>query len=207
MRWLLTLAIAALSLSAAAQKDLAPDPVTSTHSSWKYQHRIEHLDTVHGNFIKLNLSRLLFLDIALSYERKITKKISLEAEAGYQVAIESHTLSPEGVLIFEPLLFLPGQGFSFEAGPKFYRLSRNNPGFYLLPWAVFKTMWCTNVAFPGSADPNGQDDRYPNGNNHYQVYGAIMRVGTMKRFGGVVLDLYAGAGLKVRVNHYELFSY
>lgn len=163
-------------------------------------------DTVHGNFIKLNLARLLFVDFAVSYERKISNKVSFEMEFGYQYPIESHVHSPMGNPFFGLTLFLPGQGFSLEAGPKIYRLNRNRPGFYILPWVILKDMWCTDVSFPPSVYGN-KEECYPYGNNHYQVYGAIFRIGTMKHFGNFILDLYTGVGIKVKNNHYDLYGY
>jgi hypothetical protein len=163
-------------------------------------------DTVHGNFIKLNLARLLFVDFAVSYERKISRKISLEMEFGYQYPLESHQHSDMGNPFFGLTLFLPGQGFSLEAGPKIYRLNRNHPGFYILPWVIFKDMRCTDVSFPASVYGN-KEKSYPYGDNHYQVYGAILRIGTMKNFGGLILDLYTGVGIKVKCNHYDLYGY
>ena len=165
-----------------------------------------HIDTIHGNFIKLNVARLLFADFALSLERKISRKISVEMEFGYQYPIQSHEHSDMGNPFFGLLLLLPGQGLSLEAGPKIYRLIRNHPGFYILPWLIFKEMRCTDVSFSHSVNGN-KEKNYSYGDNRYQVYGAILRVGTMKKFGGVIFDFYAGAGIKVKCNHYELYGY
>jgi len=166
-----------------------------------------HHDTVgHGNFIRLNVARLLTADLAVSYERTLSRKVSLEMEFGYQCALESHVHSDEGNPFFRIYQLLPGEGFSVEAGPKIYRLSRNHPGFYIQPWGIFKNMRCTDVSFRSS----GYGDKekcYPYGDNRYRVYGAAIRVGSMKTYGCFVMDFYAGAGIKVMDNHYNLYGY
>jgi hypothetical protein len=204
MRVVSILFLAALHLSIYSQEQglhgrTVPAPVPPERSR-------DHTDTIRGNFIKLNLARLLFVDFAVSYERKISRKISLEMEFGYQYPLESHEHSDMGNPFFGLTLLLPGQGFSLEAGPKIYRLNRNHPGFYILPWAIFKDMWCTDVSFPSSVYGN-KEKCYPYGDNRYQVYGAILRIGTMKSFGGFILDFYTGVGIKVKSNHYNLYGY
>jgi hypothetical protein len=204
MRGVLIFLLAALPFSDFSQEKALYDPAGPTLGS--SEKNLARTDTVRGNFIKLNLARLLFVDFAVSYERKISRKISLEMEFGYQYPLESHQHSDMGNPFFGLTLFLPGQGFSLEAGPKLYWLNRNHPGFYILPWVIFKEMWCTDVSFPASVYGN-KEKCYPYGDNHYQVYGAIFRIGTMKNFGGFILDLYTGVGIKVKCNHYDLYGY
>jgi len=204
MRGLLIFLLAALPFSDFSQEKGLYDPAGPTLGS--FEKNLARTDTVHGNFIKLNLARLLFVDFAISYERKISKKISLEMEFGYQYPLESHQHSDMGNPFYGVTLLLPGQGFSVEAGPKIYRLNRNHPGFYILPWMIIKDMWCTDVSFPSSVYGN-KEKCYPYGDNHYQVYGVIFRIGTMKNFGGLILDLYTGVGIKVKCNHYDLYGY
>lgn len=204
MQGVLIFFLATLSFSAYAQEKGLSDPAGPTLGS--SEKNLARTDTERGNFIKLNLARLLFVDFAVSYERKISRKISLEMEFGYQYPLESHQHSDIGNPFFGLTLFLPGQGFSFEAGPKIYRLNQNHPGFYILPWMIFKDMVCTDVSFPASVYGN-KEKCYPYGDNHYQVYGVIFRIGTMKNFGGFILDLYTGVGIKVKSNHYNLYGY
>jgi len=196
--------LAALPFSDFSQEKGHSDPASPTPEPFK--RNLARTDTLHANFIKLNLARVLFADFAVSYERKISQKISLEMEFGYQYPLESHEHSDMGNPFFVFTLLLPGQGFSLEAGPKIYGLNRNRPGFYILPWVILKDMWCTDVSFPSSVYGN-KDKCYPYGDNHYQVYGAIFRIGTMKHFGSFILDLYTGVGIKVKNNHYDLYGY
>jgi hypothetical protein len=182
------------------------DSLRKAAAEKKYLLILTRTDSVHSNFIKFNLARLLFLDFAVSYERKISRKVSIEAEFGYQCPIEYHNITSSGNLGFNLQIMAPGQGYSFMAGPKIYRLYKKRPGFYLQPWAIFKYMWCTNVSFPSTVYDNPKYC-YPFGDNHYQVYGASLRIGVMQTYHGVILDFYTGIGLKYRVNHYTLYGY
>lgn len=204
MRIVLIFFLAALHLNTYSQDNRLHKPAGSAPKP--NARSLARIDTVHGNFIKLNLARLLFLDFAVSYERKLSQKLSLEMEFGYQYPLESHQHSDMGNPFFGLTVLLPGQGFSLEAGPKIYRLSRNHPGFYMLPWVIVKDMSCTDVSFPSSVYGN-KEKCYPYGDNHYQVYGAILRIGTMRNFGGVIIDFYTGVGIKVKCNHYDLYGY
>ena len=204
MRVVLIFFLATMHLYIFSQENVLHDPAGPAPKPT--ERSLTRTDTVHGNFLKLNLARLLFVDFAVSYERKISQKISLEMEFGYQYPIESHGHSDMGNPFFGITLLLPGQGFSLEAGPKIYRLNRNHPGFYILPWLIFKDMRCTDVSFTSSVYGN-KEKNYPYGDNRYQVYGAIFRIGTMKNFGGLILDFYTGVGIKVNYNHYVLYGY
>ncbi|MEI6901067.1 MAG: hypothetical protein WCL00_14420, partial [Bacteroidota bacterium] len=100
------------------------------HQSIHKRRAIFRTDSVHSNFIKLNLARLFGLEIAFSYERKISRKISLELELGYGFPIYVHT-PPGNGNPFEAFPYFPSEGYSIYIGPKFYNLSApNSHGFY-----------------------------------------------------------------------------
>ena len=72
-------------------------------------------DSVHNNFIKMNLARLLSFEIAFSYERKISRRWSLELELGYGFPVGDKN-NPSGDLLAAKFYY--PESFSVLAGPK-----------------------------------------------------------------------------------------
>ena len=157
-------------------------------------------DTIHSNFIKLNLARLFGLEIALSYERKITDKVSLEIELGYGFPLQVHT-PPGNGNPFEANPYLPSGGYSIYFGPKFYNLSLNMPGFYFEPFFMFKDLKAEDIYFPSNSE------QYKFGDKYTMVYGLSLRIGTVRKYGGLVVDYYAGLGVKFKDYTYYYYGY
>ena len=171
------------------------------HQSIHKRRAIFRTDSVHSNFIKLNLARLFGLEIAFSYERKISRKISLELELGYGFPIYVHT-PPGNGNPFEAFPYFPSEGYSIYIGPKFYNLSApNSHGFYFEPFFMFKNLKAIDIYFPSNSDTYKHGDRYT------LVYGLSLRIGTVRKYGGVVVDYYAGLGVKFKDNTYYCKSY
>jgi hypothetical protein len=164
-------------------------------------------DSVHDNFLKLNLARLFGLEIAFSYERKISPSTSFEMEVGYGFSIVDRSTPGSGDL-FETNQFLPGESFSIWLGPKIYRLVQKRPGFYIEPFAEFKFMRSLDIYFPSdySVYPDN-GEHYPFGDKYTNIYGISMRIGTVRNYGGVIVDYYAGLGLKLKDYTYYYYGY
>ncbi len=200
-----------------SRSHLLPDSMSHHHGSihdWKHSihkkmktHRVlAGSDTIHENFLKLNLSRLLRLEIAFSYERKLKSSLSLEFEAGYGFPVYDRTTPGNGD-IFETFEYFPSEGFSLLAGPKFYRIKKNRPGYYLGPQVIVKALRYLNTYFPSdhSEDPNSEF--YPFGDKYTMVYGIALRIGTVRKYGNVILDYYGGVGIQLKSLTYHYYGY
>lgn len=166
---------------------------------------LHRTDTIHSNFIKLNLTRLFSFEIALSYERKLSPFVSLEFEVGYQFPLYDRTRPGSGDLLETAQLF--SEGFSLLLGPKVYRLWNRRPGFYIEPFAIFKTLRYLNVYLPGSYVSNPSSEFYPFGDKYTTVYGITLRIGTVRKYGKLILDYYTGLGIKVKDYAYYYYGY
>ncbi|MCX6251806.1 MAG: hypothetical protein NTX61_13770 [Bacteroidetes bacterium] len=185
-----------------------PDSIYRGHFSYTgYLHHMNHLikkekfqkfnPLVFDNFLKINISKLFHCELALSYEVLLSEKITWEMEAGIEIGIPGADAS---YFINYPLWNY--SGFSFLTYPKFYIIS---PWSYLSCVILYKYLYFNGVrtGFLGDgADGGDLQDQYRSD------YGLSIRVGTMKRFGNVVLDLYAGLGCKyIWVNQIIYGSY
>jgi len=165
---------------------------------------LHRTDTIHSNFIKLNLARLFSFEIAFSYEHKVSPFVSVELELGYQLPL--YPSPPGSGSPFETdQLF--SEGFTLLIGPKLYRLWKNRPGFYLEPFAIFKTLRYLNVYFPASYADIPRSESYPIGDKYTQVYGITLRIGTIRKYGKVIVDYYTGIGMKVKDYTYKFYGY
>ena len=91
-------------------------------------------------------------------------------------------------------------GFSFLTFPKFYIVS---PRTYLSCVVLYKYLYFNGVRtgfLGGSAEGGDLQDQYRSD------YGLSIRIGTMKRFGSFVLDLYAGLGCKYVSVHQLIYG-
>ncbi|MEI8004890.1 MAG: hypothetical protein WCI48_01690 [Bacteroidota bacterium] len=162
-------------------------------------------DSVHKNFIKMNLARLLSFEIAFSYERKISRRWSVELELGYGFPVGNKS-NPSG----NPLAakFYYPESFSVLAGPKYYRIIPKMPGSYLEFFLQFKDERFLDSYFSSSVpgNPSGSEIN-PHGDVYSKVYGFSFRFGTLRKYGAVVVDYYTGIGLKLKVNTYYLDGY
>jgi hypothetical protein len=170
---------------------------------------LSRTDTIHNNFIKLNLSRLFGLEIALSYERKISPSVSMEAEVGYGFPIYDRSEPGSGSLFeFFPH---PEKGFSILIGPKIYRLCKIPAGFYVEPLFLFRDLSYINVYHNSNIFVVDQvpvsEEFYPFGDIYTLVYGVSFRVGIVRKYRKVIMDYYMGIGIKDRDITYHYYGY
>ena len=196
---------------------LLPDSAYHSRSSRKksensvmdpinYRYKLARTDTISQNFIKLNLARLLRLEIAFSYERKISPSISLEFELGYGFPVYDRSTPGSGDL-FETFEYFPSEGLSLLVGPKFYRHLEKRPGFYFEPLAIVKALRYLDVFFPSDYMETPNSEFYPFGDKYTMVYGASFRMGKVRKYGKVMVDYYAGLGFQVKDITYHFIGY
>jgi hypothetical protein len=139
---------------------------------------------LYRNFVKVNITKILHLEMAFSYERFISRKLTWETELsaifGVQSADAYYTINYP---------FYNYDGFSVTTYPKFYIINSRT---YLSPTFIYRYLWFTDVrtGWPGSNENGELQDQYRND------FGLSLRVGFMKRYGKFVIDYYAGAGIK-----------
>ena len=174
------------------------------------QKEINRTDTNHFNFIKFNLARLLGLEIAISYERKLSRYVSLDFEAAYGFPIYDRG-GPAGGRWFVRFPYFPNRGFSILAGPKLYRLYKNKPSFYFEPLFQFKDLSYVRTYLPSDETiVSNSDNNYLWGDKYTTIYGISLRIGAMRKYRHVIIDYYAGAGLKVKditCRYYYYYDY
>jgi hypothetical protein len=162
-------------------------------------------DSVHNNFIKMNLARLLSFEIAFSYERKFSNRWSAELELGYGFPVGDKN-TPSGDLLAAKFYY--PESFSVLAGPKYYGIIPEMPGSYLEFFLQFKDERFLNSYFSINVpNENSGSEIYPHGDVYSKVYGFSFRFGTLRKYGSVVVDYYTGIGLKIKVNTYYLDGY
>ncbi len=142
-------------------------------------------DTIHFNFLKVNITRLPLLVLALSYERKINRDISFETEMSCQFQVINDTTSQDLIPYVYPLYRYTG--FTVIPGFKFY----SNYSSYIEPVFVYRylTMSWSNSIFPQWSDDPVQS-QYRND------FALGVRFGKMKNFNGLIFDGYIGFGLQ-----------
>jgi len=151
---------------------------------------------VYKNFVKWNISKLVHLELAFSYERQIAKKITWETEISAILGIPSAEAS---YTIDYPLFNY--SGFSVTTYPKFYIMG---PTFYLSPVLMYRNLWVKGMRtdWPERASANGLlQDQYRND------IGLSLRFGTMRRYGKTVVDWYIGGGIKYVYVHELVYAY
>ena len=182
-------------------------PDTVYRSSWNYMVYTHNLNTqarkarlallnplVYKNFLKWNLSKLFHLELAISYERLITKNFTWETELS---AIIGFRDAPAYYSINYPLYNY--SGFSFTTYPKYYF----NPRGYLGIVFMYRNLWVTGMRtdWPGSADNGDLQDQYRND------FGLSVRIGFMRRYGRFVVDCYVGGGVKYIYLHQLVYGH
>ena len=130
----------------------------------------------------------------------------MELEVGYGFPIYVRDPPGSGNL-FETAQYFPSEGFSVLFGPKIYRLNNKYPGFYLEPYVIFKDLKYLNVYFPSDYANKPNSEYYPVGDKYTLVYGMTLRIGTVRKYGIVIVDYYAGIGFKVKDYTYFFYRY
>lgn len=147
------------------------------------------------NFLKLNVAKLAHLEVALSYERVIGPKFSVENELSVIFGVKN---ADAHYTINYPLYNY--NGLSLTSYPKFFII---NPRTYLGLVFMYRYLWFDQVrtGWPGK-----------NGNSSYlqnqvrQDLGMSLRFGIMHRYGHFVIDWYVGGGLKIIFLHQEIYG-
>jgi len=143
-----------------------------------------HSDTSHMNFLKINVTRLPLLVLALAYERKISRKISFETEISYQIQVINDTVSRDLIPYLYPLYRYTG--FTIIPGLKIY----TNYSKYIEPILVYRYL---AMSWSNSIFPQWSDD--PVQSQYRNDIGVGVRFGTMKNFNGLIFDGYLGFGV------------
>ena len=166
----------------------------------EYRVKKQHQDWIcapfYHNMFKLNFSLLANLTIAISYEHRFNHDYALDMEAGIQFqGVPSSTADPMNMVVFP---MWKQSGVIANAGMKYYFDKKG----YIEPLMIYKylTMSQARTGFP-TAQKELLQDAYA---NHY---GIALRVGTMTRMGGMLVDGYFGLGIKVMLIHQLAYGY
>jgi hypothetical protein len=184
-----------------------PDSVY--RNSWSYQSYMHNLirqekseqlaplnPLVYRNFLKVNIAKLFHLELALSYERYISKRFTWETELSGILGING---ADAYYFIDYPLYNY--NGISITTYPKFYVIS---PRTYLSPVFMYRYLW-----FKGVRTDWPDKDTEGNGElqDQYRHDLALsLRIGFMRRYGKFVIDFYAGGGIKYIIIHQLVYS-
>ena len=137
------------------------------------------------NIIKMNLTKIVNAEIAFDYERRISDRWTFEVEAGYQ--FDSDSSNSEDFLNLLPMYKY--SGINIVAGPKFFLGKITYVQLVGIYHYLEMTFAKSTVAMPGGK--YGKQSQYRND------LGVALRIGIMtKSFGSMVIDSYAGIGLK-----------
>lgn len=182
-----------------------PDSVYRSRFTFsKYMHWVAHVrkhdkfewlaPPFRYNMIKINFSRMANLEIALSYEGRITKKWSCEIETGYQFNA-GNNLGDDGPLNIYPLYKY--SGFSVITGPKYYFNSRG----YVQPLIHYRYLEMDSAR---TKFPTGSfllQDEFRND------FGVSIRIGQLIRVGEMIVDGYFGLGIKAMLITQYAYGY
>ncbi len=149
----------------------------------------KHYDSIHHWFVKLDLTRLLWLQIFSTIEWKPSDDFSLEMGAGFQFSDGGHFVIHG---ITGRYMVFPGNGFVLTLGPKFYKLIKGRPYTYFQPVLLYKYIWYDQM---WTTDPANTGDQHFE-DQQRNALGASVNFGTMKEYGKVILDISFGAGFK-----------
>jgi hypothetical protein len=158
----------------------------------KKEKRMKNYDPIQNNYLQFNLTRAIYLDLGVSYERKLSKYISLGIETGYKFAPGNDY----GGGIY-PLV---QSGPSLIIGPKFYSLSK----FYFSPLLHLRYFEIHNAYYKDifTGDYSTLMDQFRT------LAGISLRMGKMICIGqNVWLDFYFGAGIKLAYSHQISYLY
>jgi len=183
-----------------------PDSIYNSRSEfWYYIYALEcrvkkenqdwRCAPFYHNLFKLNFSLIANLTIAISWEHRFNHAYAIDVEAGYQFqGIPGDAGSPMDENLFP---IWKQSGVIANVGFKYYFDKKG----YLEPVLIYKYL-AMSQALTGF--PTGQwewlQDAYT---SHY---GIALRVGTMTRFGGMILDGYFGLGVRVMMIHQLIYG-
>jgi len=162
----------------------------------KKQHRDWMCAPFHHNYLKINFSLFANLTIAISWEHRFNRDYAIDVEAGYQFqGVPGSAGTPLDEKIFP---FWKQYGVIANAGMKYYFDKKG----YLEPVLIYKYLAMSQAR---TSYPNGQQDWLQDA--YTNQYGIALRLGTMIRLGGMIVDGYFGLGVKVMLVHQLVYGF
>ena len=157
---------------------------------------------VYKHFIKLNLAKILHLELAGSYERIVNKRFGLETELSFGIGVKDF-LYPGSDFIERPAYTYNSITITFN--PRYYYLGNR---YYFGPVVMYKYLWFnkSKSSFFGGDNISSYTDLQDEYRNDM---GISLRVGRMKRNSHLVVDYYFGLGVKyvsLRINDYGYYT-
>jgi len=181
-------------------------PDTVYRNPWSYQvyfhnlvakekkERLKPMDPlVYKNYLKWNVAKILHLELGISYEGMISKKLSWETELSAILGIPSWYFSTI------PYPVLNYNGISVTTYPKFYFIPRT----YVSIVLMYRYLWVKGMRSTWPDDITGSQFQDQNRND----YGLSLRIGFMRRYGKIVVDYYVGGGIKYITVHELVYGY
>lgn len=149
--------------------------------------RLRQADTIHKNFLKLDVTRLLWLEIFATFERKFSRWLSFEAGAGYQFSDGGNfkVTDPGGYAYY---MIFPYHGAIVTIGPKFYHFISRRPNIFWNLLFLYRNLRYDKLFYSGNAYSLEDRNRID--------YGASINWGIMKKFEGLILDFSFGIGIR-----------
>lgn len=153
---------------------------------------IRNYDPIRSNYLFLNPGRLLFFDIAVSYERKLSAAYSFGIEGGYKFSVQNAD-GASGLYPFAQA------GPSLITGPKIYFHKK----FYFSPLLHVKYLEVHHSYFkdPFSGPSPTMMDQFRT------LAGISLRIGKMVYADPVWFDFFIGGGLKLAYTHQISYYY
>jgi hypothetical protein len=153
--------------------------------------RLRHADTVHNNFFKLDVTRLLAIEIFVTYERKFTKWLSFETGLGYQFS-DGGNFKINDIGGMSYYLVFPYKGVIVTIGPKLYHFIPRMPNIYIQPLFLYRNLWYDNLW----AQELKNSDMYAFEDRDKIDYGASLNFGVMKKYNALIVDFCVGFGVR-----------
>jgi hypothetical protein len=144
-----------------------------------------HAPPFTNNIFKFNFSKLANLEIAFSYEVRITKEWSCEVETGYQFEAGSQKRDDFFMGLYPLFKY---SGFSYITGPKYYFNSRG----YIEPLIHYRYLEMSRAR---SKSP--EQSGYVLQSQFRNDAGFSVRVGQLIWTGDMILEGYFGLGVKL----------
>jgi hypothetical protein len=172
----------------------------------EHQRIMTYVDTIHKNFVKLDIIRLFWREAFMTYERRFSRDFGLEAGLGIQFSDGGVAEAGIGVLQYK---IFPFYGMILTLGPKFYFSDSRKPYYYFMPLLLFKALWCYDEVLCQRDDtPYNSAGDYIRQDQFRSVYGFSVNLGTMKKLGSsFIVDFSMGLGIKAALVRQKAYSY
>jgi hypothetical protein len=149
---------------------------------------------LYRNFMKVNIAKMLHMEVAFSYERLITENFTWETELSAIFGVPS---ADAYYMNNYPLYNY--NGFSITTYPKLYVINSRT---YLGLVFMYRYLTVNGIRtdWPDKGDNGDLQDQYRND------YGISFRIGFMKCYGKFVVDYYVGGGVKYIMLHQLVYG-